>query len=36
MVMATAAILDGIVLTGDVADFERLAGHFAGVVVLSV
>lgn len=36
MVMATAAMLDGIVLTGDVADFERLGGHFAGVVVLSV
>ena len=35
IVMATAAVLDGIVLTGDPSDFERLAGHFPGVTVLS-
>jgi predicted nucleic acid-binding protein len=35
VVMATAALLDAVVVTGDPADFERLSGHFPGVVVLS-
>ncbi len=35
VVMATAALLDAIVVTGDPADFERLGNHFPGVVVLS-
>ena len=35
IVMATAALLDGIVVTGDPGDFERLASHFARVPVLS-
>lgn len=35
IVMATAALLDATVVTGDVSDFEALAGHFAGVTVLS-
>ena len=34
MVMATAALLDAVVVTGDVGDFNRLAVHFPGVVVL--
>jgi predicted nucleic acid-binding protein len=35
MVMATAALLDAIVVTGDPRDFERLAVHFPGVSVIS-
>ncbi len=35
IVMATAALRDGIVVTGDCADFELLAAHFPRVVVLS-
>jgi predicted nucleic acid-binding protein len=35
IVMATAALLDAIVVTGDADDFNRLAAHFPGVVVLS-
>lgn len=34
MVMATAALMDAVVVTGDTEDFERLAQHFPGVVVL--
>lgn len=35
LVMATAALLDAIVVTSDPADFKRLGAHFPGVVVLS-
>jgi predicted nucleic acid-binding protein len=35
LVMATAALLDAVVITGDPDDFERLAPHFPGVIVLS-
>lgn len=35
IVMATAALLDAIVVTGDPCDFDRLAPHFSGVGVLS-
>ena len=35
LVMATAALLDAVVVTGDPTDFERLSAHFPGVVVLS-
>ena len=35
IVMATAALLGGIVITGDVSDFEGLGLHFPGVTVLS-
>jgi hypothetical protein len=35
IVMATAALLDGILVTGDTADFARLTAHFPGVTVLS-
>jgi predicted nucleic acid-binding protein len=35
LVMATAALLDAIVVTGDPGDFERLGAHFPSVVVLS-
>jgi predicted nucleic acid-binding protein len=35
IVMATAALLGGIVITGDVSDFEGLGQHFPGVTVLS-
>lgn len=35
MVMATAALADAVVITGDPRDFDRLAPHFPGVVVLS-
>jgi predicted nucleic acid-binding protein len=35
IVMATAALADAIVVTGDPDDFERLAPHFPKVVVLS-
>jgi predicted nucleic acid-binding protein len=34
LVMATAALLDAVVVTGDPGDFERLRAHFPGVVVL--
>jgi predicted nucleic acid-binding protein len=36
IVMATAALLDAIVVTGDPSAFDRLAPHFSGVGVLSV
>lgn len=36
IVMASAATLDAVLVTQDPADFERLRGHFTGVVVLSV
>jgi hypothetical protein len=35
LVMATAALLDAVVITGDPDDFRRLAAHFPGVVVLA-
>lgn len=35
IVMATAALLNAIVVTGDPRDFERLAGYFPGVAILS-
>ena len=35
LVMATAALLDAVVVTGDPGDFERLGAHFRGVVVLA-
>jgi hypothetical protein len=35
MVMATAALMDAVVVTGDREDFEALSSHFPGVVVLS-
>lgn len=35
IVMATAALADGIVVTSDPGDFERLAPHFPKVAVLS-
>lgn len=35
VVMATAALLDAVVVTGDPRDFERLGAHFPGVVALS-
>jgi len=34
IVMATAALLNAIVVTGDPSDFDRLAPHFSGVGVL--
>jgi predicted nucleic acid-binding protein len=36
IVMATAALLDAVVVTGDPGDFERLVEHFPKVCVLSV
>ncbi len=36
IVMATAAMLDAVLVTQDPADFERLGVHFPRVVVLSV
>lgn len=36
IVMATAALLDAVLVTQDPTDFERLGAHFPGVVVLSV
>ena len=36
VVMATAAMLDAVVVTQDPEDFARLAAHFPGVAVLSV
>ena len=35
IVMATAALLDAVVVTGDIADFDRLAAHFPGVTLLA-
>lgn len=35
IVIATAALLDAVVVTGDPDDFDRLAPHFPGVTVLS-
>jgi predicted nucleic acid-binding protein len=35
IVMATAAHLDAIVVTGDADDFDRLSRHFSGVAVLT-
>jgi len=35
IVMATAALLDAVVVTGDVTDFGRLAAHFPGVALLT-
>jgi hypothetical protein len=35
IVMATGALTDAVVITGDTADFNALAQHFPGVVVLS-
>jgi predicted nucleic acid-binding protein len=35
IVIATAALLDAVVVTGDVADFDRLAVHFPGVTLLT-
>jgi predicted nucleic acid-binding protein len=35
IVMATAALTDAIVVTGDPKDFDALGVHFSGVVVLS-
>jgi predicted nucleic acid-binding protein len=35
IVMATAALCDASVVTGDASDFEALATHFVGVSVLS-
>ena len=36
IVIASAAVLDAVLVTQDPADFDRLAAHFPGVVVLSV
>ena len=35
IVIATAALLDAVVVTGDAADFVRLGVHFPGVTVLA-
>jgi predicted nucleic acid-binding protein len=35
IVMATAALLDAVVVTGDITDFDRLAVQFPGVTILS-
>jgi predicted nucleic acid-binding protein len=35
IVMATAALLDSVVVTGDPGDFDRIAPHFPGVTILS-
>lgn len=35
IVMATAALLDAVVVTGDADDFAKLAQHFAGVPILT-
>ena len=35
IVMATAALTNSVVITGDVHDFTRLSAHFPGVPVLS-
>ena len=34
IVMATAALLDAVGVTGDIADFGRLAAYFPGVTLL--
>jgi len=34
--MATAAVLDAVLVTGDPGDFDRLSSHFPGVTVISV
>ena len=36
IVMATAAMLDAVIITQDPKDFDRLGAHFPGVAVLSV
>lgn len=36
IVMATAALLNAVVVTGDAGDFVRLGAHFPGVTVLAV
>lgn len=36
MVMATAALLDAVLVTGDPGDFDRLSAHFPGVTVISM
>lgn len=36
IVMATAALLDAVVVTGDPRDFDRLSAHFPGVTLISV
>jgi predicted nucleic acid-binding protein len=36
MVMATAALLDAVLVTGDPNDFERLSLHFPGVTVIAI
>ncbi len=36
IVLASAAVLDAVLVTQDPADFDRLGAHFPGVVVLSV
>jgi hypothetical protein len=35
IVMATAALLDAVVVTGDIAGFGRLTAHFPGVTLLA-
>jgi predicted nucleic acid-binding protein len=35
IVMATAALADAVLITGDPQDFDKLAAHFPGVIVLS-
>jgi predicted nucleic acid-binding protein len=35
LVMATAALLDAVLLTGDPAEFDRLGAYFPGVAVLA-
>jgi predicted nucleic acid-binding protein len=35
IVIATAALLDAVVVTGDAADFDRLGSHFPGVTLLA-
>jgi len=34
IVMATAALTNAIVVTGDTSDFDALGAHFVGVLVL--
>ena len=36
IVMATAALLDAVLVTGDPGDFDRLSSQFPGVTVISV
>jgi hypothetical protein len=35
MVIATAALADAVVVTGDPRDFAKLAPHFPGVAILA-